>query len=276
MSVDQPLAAQPQSHLGENVDMDARRKAFPSFKDATRIQESITSGPERRALYWLAARIPRAVNSDHLTLLGFAAMFLAGVSYSIARWHSIGLLLATFFLAVNWLGDSLDGTLARVRNCQRPRYGFYVDHVIDSFGALFLMSGLALSTYVNPWIACAMLISFLLLSIETYLATYTIGTFRLSFARFGPTELRILLALANAALWFSPNATVPGFHLRLLDFGGLIGSCAMFLMAIVAAILHTRELYLKEPSRQRPSGDPPCGRLPGHAPVLSFLPWCKR
>jgi archaetidylinositol phosphate synthase len=126
------------------------------------------------------------------------------------------------------------------------------------------MSGLALSTYVNPWIACAMLISFLLLSIETYLATYTIGTFRLSFARFGPTELRILLALANATLWFSPNAALPafhlrlldfvspnaalpGFHLRLLDFGGLIGSCAMFLMAIVSAILHTRELYLKEP-----------------------------
>jgi archaetidylinositol phosphate synthase len=264
MSVDQPVAAQPQSHLGENRDMDARRKAVPSFKDATRIQESITSGPERRALCWLAARIPRAVNSDHLTLLGFAAMFLAGVSYSIARWHRIGLLLATFFLAVNWFGDSLDGTLARVRNCQRPRYGFYADHVIDSFGALFLMTGLALSTYVNPWIACAMLISFLLLPIETCLATYTIGTFRLSFARFGPTELRILLALANAALWFSPNATVPafhvrlldfvspnaalpGFHLRLLDFGGLIGSCAMFLMAIVAAILHTRELYLKEP-----------------------------
>jgi archaetidylinositol phosphate synthase len=124
-----------------------------------------------------------------------------------------------------------------------------VDHVIDSFGALFLMTGLALSTYVNPWIACAMLISFLLLSIETYLATYTIGTFRLSFARFGPTELRLLLALANAALWFSPNATVPAFHLRLLDFGGLIGSGGMFLMAIVAAILHTRKLYLQEPSR---------------------------
>jgi len=218
------------------------------FRQATRIHGSFMAAAEKRALVWMAERMPAWVNSDHLTLLGFAAMFLAGVSYSIARWHSIGLLLATFFLAVNWFGDSLDGTLARVRNCQRPRYGFYVDHVIDSFGALFLMTGLALSTYVNPWIACAMLISFLLLSIETYLATYTIGTFRLSFARFGPTELRILLALANAALWFSPNATLPAFHLRLLDFGGLIGSCAMFLMAIVAAILHTHALYLKEPS----------------------------
>jgi hypothetical protein len=85
--------------------------------------------------------------------------------------------------------------------------------------------------------------------VSSQLSITAIGTFRLSFARFGPTELRILLALANAALWFSPNAAVPAYHLRLLDFGGLIGSCAMFLMAIVAAIIHTRELYLQEPSR---------------------------
>lgn len=231
--------------------IDRAEKTEPSFRDATRIQESITSGPERRALRWLAARVPRAINSDHLTILGFAAMFLAGVSYSIARWNRIGLLLATFFIFLNWVGDSLDGTLARVRNCQRPRYGFYVDHIIDSFGALFLMSGLALSTYVDWRIACAMLVAFLLLSIETYLATYTLGTFRLSFALFGPTEIRILLGLANTVLWFSPNAGVPGFHLRLLDFGGLAGACAMFLMAAVAAIIHTRELYLKETVRCR-------------------------
>src|SRR5277367_1860376 len=220
-----------------------------TFIPAIRLQQSLVAAVEKRTLIWLAERTPRRINSDHLTLMGFTAQCLAGVCYALARWNRYALLLGIGFLALNWLGDSLDGTLARVRNCQRPRYGFYVDHVIDSFGALFLISGLALSTYVNPWIACAMLISFLLLSIETYLATYTIGTFRLSFARFGPTELRILLALANAALWFSPHATVPGFHLRLLDFGGLIGSCAMFLMAIVSAILHTRELYLKEPSR---------------------------
>src|SRR6202521_5503303 len=177
---------------------------FPQrkFKNATRLQNSFTAAIERKALLWLAARLPVSINSDHLTLLGFVAMFLAGCSYALARWNPWGLLLATLCLALNWFGDSLDGTLARVRNRQRPRYGFYVDHIIDSFGALFLMGGLALSTYIDWRIAAAMLTAFLLLSIETYLATYTLGTFRLSFALFGPTEIRILIALGNAALWF--------------------------------------------------------------------------
>src|SRR5271163_1502370 len=164
-----------------------------AFRNATRIQESLTSGPERRALLWLAARMPSWVTSDQLTLLGFLAMLLAGASYLLARWHPVGLLLATMFLALNWFGDSLDGTLARVRNRQRPRYGFYVDHMIDSFGALFLMAGLGLSGYIDWRIAMGMLIAFLLLSVETYLASYTLGVFRLSFGKFGPTELRLLL-----------------------------------------------------------------------------------
>src|ERR1700745_4287627 len=109
----------------------------PIFRNATRIQTSLTSSVERRALLWLAARVPSRVNSDHLTMLGAASMFLAGGSYAFARWNSTGWLLATLFLALNWLGDSLDGTVARVRNCQRPRYGFYVDHIVDSFGAIF-------------------------------------------------------------------------------------------------------------------------------------------
>jgi archaetidylinositol phosphate synthase len=249
MSVKQTDVPRIQVHYGQQAAIGRAEKSTAPFNEATRIQESLTSGPERKALRWLAARIPDAINSDHLTALGFAAMFLAGVSYAIARWNRIGLLLATLFLALNWIGDSLDGTLARVRNCQRPRYGFYVDHIIDSFGAIFLMSGLAFSSCIDWRIAYAMLIAFLLLSIETYLATYTLGTFRLSFALFGPTEIRILLGLANTVLWFSPNAGVPGFHLRLLDFGGLCGACGMLLMAIVAAIVHTRELYLKETAR---------------------------
>src|SRR6202049_1731032 len=172
------------------------KKSVP-FKDAFRLQESFTAAAERKALAWLAARLPARVNSDHLTLLGFVAMFLAGASYAFARTHRAGLILATLFLALNWFGDSLDGTLARLRNRQRPRYGFYVDHMIDSFGALFLMGGLAFSGYIDWRIAMGLLVAFLLLSIESYLASYTLGIFRLSFAKFGPTEIRILLALAN-------------------------------------------------------------------------------
>jgi phosphatidylglycerophosphate synthase len=216
------------------------------FKNATRLQNSFTAATERKALLWLAARMPSYINSDHLTILGFTAMFLAGCSYAIARWNPWGWLLATLCLTLNWFGDSLDGTLARVRNRQRPRYGFYVDHMIDSFGALFLMGGLAASGYIDWRIAMGLLVAFLLLSIESYLASYTLGIFRLSFAKFGPTEIRILLAVANAILFFLPAARIPGWSHRLLDIGGAIAILAMTAMAIFAAVSHTLALYRQE------------------------------
>lgn len=228
---------------------DHREGGNPSFRNATRIQESITTKFERVILLWLAAHLPSWINSDHLTLLGFVSMFFAGASYAWARWHSAGLLLATLFLALNWFGDSLDGTLARVRNRQRPRYGFYVDHMIDSFGALFLMGGLAISGFIDWRIAMAMLVAFLLLSIETYLATYTIGVFRLSFAKFGPTEIRILLGIGNIVLWLRPQAGVPGLSWRLFDFGGLIAAIGMAAMLVVASVWHTIVLYRQETLR---------------------------
>src|ERR1700720_1632846 len=216
------------------------------FENATRLQNSFTAATERKALLWLAARMPPAINSDHLTLLGFVAMFLAGVSYLSARWNPAGLLFATFCLALNWFGDSLDGTLARLRNRQRPRYGFYVDHMIDSFGALFLMGGLAASGYIDWRIAMGLLVAFLLLSIESYLASYTLRIFRLSFAKFGPTEIRILLGIANGVLFFLPAARIPGWSHRLLDIGGAIAIVAMTAMAIFSAVTHTLSLYRQE------------------------------
>src|ERR1700730_17835918 len=216
------------------------------FKNAARLQNSLTAATERKALLWLAARLSPSVNSDHLTVLGFVAMFLAGCSYALARWHPWGLLLATVCLALNWFGDSLDGTLARVRNRQRPRYGFYVDHVIDSFGALFLMGGLAVSGYVDWRIAIGMLVAFLLLSIESYLAAYTIGIFRLSFWKFGPTEIRILLGLANIFLWFRGDFRVLGSPYSLFDVGGVVAMAGMGVMLIAAVISHTTRLYREE------------------------------
>lgn len=224
-------------------------RSAPSLQNAARLQQSFTATTERRVLLWLAARMPRQINSDHLTLLGFVSMFFAGASYAFARWSPLGLLLATIFLALNWFGDSLDGTLARFRNCQRPRYGFYVDHMIDSLGALFLMLGFAASGFVDWRVAAGMLAAFLLLSIESYLATYTLGVFRMSFAKFGPTEIRILLAIGNIALWLWPNAKVPGLSWRILDFGGVIAIAGMFLMFLTAAMLHTRILYKQETPR---------------------------
>jgi len=217
-----------------------------AFIPATRLQQSFVAAAERKTLVWLAERTPRWINSDHLTLLGFVAQCLAGVCYALARWNHYALLPGIVFLALNWLGDSLDGTLARVRNCQRPRYGFYVDHIVDTFAAFFLMGGLALSGYIHPAIALGMLIAFLMLSIEAYLATYTLGRFQLSYWKFGPTEIRLLLAAGNLALFRWPTAKVPGARLRLLDVGGAIGIGGMALMLVVSAIQHTRTLYREE------------------------------
>jgi len=218
------------------------------FQQAERAQLSILSKLEKRCLVWMAERMPTRVNSDHLTVLGATGMFLAGLCYWYARWNRLGLLLVILFLAVNWFGDSLDGTLARVRNRQRPRYGFYVDHVIDTFGALFLTSGLAFSGYMSTAIAAGLLIVFYMLSIEVYLATYTIGTFHLSFWIFGPTELRLVLAIGNLVLYFSDSSTVKliGGEYRLFDVGGAVGIVGMALMLIVATIRHTRTLYHAE------------------------------
>jgi phosphatidylglycerophosphate synthase len=226
----------------------AQKKQIP-FRDAVRLQESFTAAAERKALAWLAARLPARVNSDHLTLLGFAAMFLAGASYALARTHRVGLLLAVVCLALNWFGDSLDGTLARLRNCQRPRYGFYVDHMIDTFGGFFLMGGLALSGLVDWRIATGMFVAFLMLSVQSYLAAYAVGQFQLSFAKFGPTEIRILLAAGNLALWLHPDARAFGSPYRLFDVGGVVAIAAMGVMLVTSTISNTVKLYRAETVR---------------------------
>jgi phosphatidylglycerophosphate synthase len=219
----------------------------PAFLPAARIQESLTAAVEKKLLVWLAERLPARVNSDHLTALGAVAMLLAGCSYALARLDPRALLLACFFVALNWLGDSLDGTLARVRNCQRPRYGFYVDHVLDTFGAFFLIGGLALSGYVHPAIALGMLIAFLMLSAEVYLATYTLASFHMSFWRFGPTEIRLFLIAGNLALLRWPTAHLLGRAFRLFDVGGAVAIAGMAAMLTFSATRHIRQLYREEP-----------------------------
>ena len=222
------------------------RKSTPAFQEAARVQNSFTAPIERRILPWMAARLPGWINSDHLTLLGFLSMVLAGASYALVRWNRAGLILATLCLFLNWLGDSLDGTLARVRQQLRPRYGFYVDHVIDTLGAFFLMGGLAVSGLIQARIAAGMLIAYLMLSAEVYLATHSLGKFRLSFGKFGPTEIRILLGLANTTLWLRGDAPVFGDAYQLFNLGGGIAIAGMFLMLIVSIARNARQLYGEE------------------------------
>lgn len=217
------------------------------FDEARRVSTSVLTSSERRCLLWLAPRLPRWINSDHLTMLALLAMLMTGVSYSLARSHPLALVLAVVWLAVNWFGDSLDGTLARVRGHQRPRYGFYVDHVVDCFGVLFLLAGLALSGYMSPLVAMGLLVAYFMLSIEVYLATYCLTVFRLSFWGFGPTELRLVLAIGTLALLFDPTVDLVGQRYRLFDVGGLAATAGLAITLVVAVIRNVRALYQAEP-----------------------------
>ncbi len=214
--------------------------------DTIRVQESWLAAGEKRALLWLAARIPHRIGPDHLTVLGLVAQIAAGACYALASTNRLALLGVVICLALNWLGDSLDGTLARVRQRLRPRYGFYVDHMVDSFGAIALMGGLALSGYMHPWIAIGLLVAFLVLSIQSYLATHALGEFHISFWRFGPTELRILLMIGNLALFWKPVVHLFGQSYRLFNVGGTIGLAGMASMAVAFTVQNTIRLYREE------------------------------
>jgi phosphatidylglycerophosphate synthase len=225
---------------------------------ARRINHALTAPLERRALLWLASRAPAWLSSDQLTLLGLTAQVAAGACYAWSRTNPRLLLLVIVCLALNWLGDSLDGTLARVRRCERPRYGFYVDHMVDIFGSVALMAGLACSGYLHWQTAAAMLVAFLVLSSESYLATHALARFQLSLGIFGPTEIRLLLMAGNLALLHSPYARLFGHRWLLFDVGGVIAAAAMFAMAMVVTVRHTAALYRQEPLPRReeklPSG----------------------
>ncbi|MEZ5353620.1 MAG: CDP-alcohol phosphatidyltransferase family protein [Bryobacteraceae bacterium] len=217
------------------------------FKDAQRAQVSFLAPLEKRTLIWLAEHMPAWVNSDHLTSLGLLSLLGAGASYWYASRNRVGLVLVIVFLVTNWFGDSLDGTLARVRKRLRPRYGFYVDHVVDMFGTLFLLSGLGLSGYMSPWVAAGLVVAYFMLSIEVYLTTYTIGTFHLSFWKFSPTELRILLAIGNCVLLTGlTHGQVAGRRFLLFDIGGVVGMVGLGTMLLWAVYRHTVYLYNDE------------------------------
>jgi archaetidylinositol phosphate synthase len=214
--------------------------------DMNRDLSSFLSGVEKRALVFLAERMPRAVSSDHLTLLGLAGMLGAGFCFRAAKGEPLALVGVVLFLALNWFGDSLDGTLARVRKQERPKYGYYVDHVVDVFGAFFLLGGLGLSGYMTPWIAAGLMVVYLMVVSEIYLAAYAVGTFRIHFLRLGPTELRILFAIGTLYLLHRPMVTVLGTRALLFDVGGACAIVGLAVTLLVSAARNTRTLYVRE------------------------------
>src|SRR5881398_1763608 len=215
-----------------------------TFRDAEREQTSILAPLERAALHFFAQNMPARVNSDHLSILGLAGMLGAGICYAASKQNPLILHVVNAFIFLNWFGDSLDGTVARYRDRQRPRYGFYVDHIIDTFGALFLLFGLALSGYMSERVAAALLIVFFMLAINSYLAAYALGVFKISQWKMGPTEMRLLLMIGNVVLIYHPRA----HHQRYLlyDIGGVVAILGMALILVVLSIHHTHALYKLE------------------------------
>jgi archaetidylinositol phosphate synthase len=230
--------------------------------DHMREQRSLLASAEKPLLIAIARRLPSWVSSDQLTLLGLLSMFAAGLAFAaiaVTPWSAAAFAIA---LAANWFGDSLDGTLARVRRQPRPRYGYYVDHVIDLAGTAALVSGMAASRLMHPSIAIALLAAYFLVSAETYLATHAVGVFRLSFAGVGPTELRILLAVGAVSVSRHPWVDVAGQRALLLDVSALVAIVGLVIVFAVSAVRNTRTLYLAEP-------------LPGRAqPGQEAVPSC--
>ena len=216
-------------------------------REAKREHTSLLADIEKRCLIWMARRLPARINSDHLTTLAAAAMLGIGISYALAPQHPWLLIAVVALLTVNWFGDSLDGTVARVRHHERPRYGFYVDHVLDALGILFLFGGLMLGGYMSPWIGGGFLIAYYLLNIEIALATYAVGVFKISYWKFGPTELRILIAIGTLQLLRSEFVTIFGERVLLFDVGGAVAIAGLLGTFIASAVRNTVTLYRAEP-----------------------------
>lgn len=215
----------------------------PTYREARRDHASLTAAAEKKLLVWMAERLPPWIGPDHLTALGLAAFALGGLAYWMCRRDPLYLHAVNACLVLNWLGDSLDGTVARVRQKLRPRYGFYVDHMVDALAALFLLLGLAGSTLVTPWIAIALLVAYFFLTINMGYATHALGVFKISFGAFGGTEMRILLALVNLAVLAWPRVNVFGRERLLFDLVGLAATIAVAFTALRSTVQVGKRLY---------------------------------
>jgi phosphatidylglycerophosphate synthase len=218
------------------------RTTAAEFKTA-RVHRAVTADAEKRLLVWIAGRLPQAINSDHLTFAGAAALAGVGACFWLG---GAALALVIPLLVVNWLGDSLDGTLARVRHKERPRYGYYVDHVLDAAGFAAIFGGLMLGGHMSAGIGLAFLAAYYLVVVEIALATHARGTFRLSAFGVGPTELRILLAAGTLQLMQSGLVTLGSHRWLLFDVGGAVGIAGFLLTFAVAAVKNGAALYREE------------------------------
>ena len=206
------------------------------IKQAKRIQTSILNAYEKKLLIWLAERMPARMTSDQLTFIGFVGAVIVATGYALSNLNLNWLWLASFGFVVNWFGDSLDGSLARVRNTQRKTYGFFIDHNVDVINECIMFAGVGTSPLVNMTFMAGVLVAYLALSVYVYIDCHLKGEQRLSYGGLGPTEFRILAILVNTAFIYIPHLTLWKRHVVLFhnefEFGVLDG-----IAVVVAAIL---------------------------------------
>ncbi len=169
----------------------------------------LLAGVEQPVLQYLARRVPRTIRSNHLTAIGVIAAVGTGTAYALTNYSPAWLWGASVMLVVNWLGDSLDGTLARVRGTQRPKYGYYLDHIVDAFSTAVIGLGIGLSPYVYLGLALGIVVVYLAMSINVYLESTVFGVFKISYGRIGPTEVRLILILLNTAAYVTTGWRSP-------------------------------------------------------------------
>jgi phosphatidylglycerophosphate synthase len=212
--------------------------------DHKRVNDILFGPLERPALQWLAARQPAWMSPDVLTAIGIAGSVIIFASYWLSNVNANFLWVASLGLVINWYGDSLDGTVARFRKIERPKYGFFVDHTVDAFSQLLVVTGLGLSPYVRFEVASLALVGYLMMSVLVYVRTYVEGVFQISYGKFGPTEVRVIVILFNALFYFVdiPLLELPLGAISLFDL--LIGAVGILLIIIfvVSSMRQAREL----------------------------------
>ncbi len=230
------------------------------MNQALRIQTSFINGIEKRALVWLAKRMPRWVNSDMLTAVGTLGALIVAIGFALSCLNVQWLWLSSFGLLVNWFGDSLDGTLARVRDCQRPVYGYYVDHTVDCINEGLMFIGAGLSPFLHLDLALLAYAIYLVLTINVSINAHLKGEFRLTYFKLGPTEFRIIVVVANTLLISIPAlAAIANTHtlfgltvtMHILDYVAAFIILAMALIYIVTTISDARKYAAIDPKKPR-------------------------
>jgi phosphatidylglycerophosphate synthase len=228
--------------------------AMKTTADAPREKTFLLAPVEGRVLEWIARRLPARVMPDHMTALGVLAAFGIAGAYLLSNGDKAWLWAASALLVVHWLGDSLDGTLARVRGIERPKYGYYLDHLVDALATAVIGIGLGLSPWMLLAVGLVIVVAYLVLSINTYLETHAFGVFSLGYGRLGPTEARLGLIVVNTliALGVGLGFHVAGLGLTVLDLVGLAVAGVMVVGLVGRAARNLRALAELEPA-QRPS-----------------------